>query len=113
MCSLPPSAWPTGAASVSASSITSAWAPRTPAPQKSVAVLAALSASASARTCASLGTTSPAPAAITLVPVSCVASSAARSPGSASTETPPRPSAVWIAIRSTRGICSGVEISSQ
>jgi len=40
-------------------------------------------------------------------------SSAARSPGRTTTETPRRPTAVWIATRRLCGICFGVTTSHQ
>src|SRR6266496_1751173 len=59
--SLPRRVCPTGACKRPASSITSAWAPRVPAPQNSVTVLAVFIASASAWTCSALGTTGAGP----------------------------------------------------
>src|SRR5690606_25810086 len=55
--SLPRSEWPTGAFTASARAMTSSCASRTPAPQNSVTVSAALMASASCRTWEGGGTT--------------------------------------------------------
>jgi hypothetical protein len=93
--------------------MTSACAPRTPAPTNRVTLRAALSASASARTCSGSGMTLPGPGTKLLVPVGCADRLAATSPGMTTTPTPPLPSAFWIAIRSTRGIWDGWLITSQ
>ena len=97
-----------GPCTVSASAITSSCAPATPAPQNSVTRRAAstsvgervdlLGAGRTAgrwRSTGALGRSGSA------------GSRAAMSPGRTSTDTPPRPTACWIAIRSSRGICSG------
>ena len=112
MNSLPRRACPTGAPSTSASAIASSWASRHPAPAMIITLSAALRRRASSSTSAGAGIThgavTGAPA-----PVSCTASCPTTSPGSTRTDTPPRPPAVRIAIRASRGICSATLSISQ
>lgn len=84
-----------------------------PAPTNSVTVSAASTSRASSATCSSDGRTTPVGGDRCEEPVSFGASSALTSPGRTSTDTSDSASAVCIAIRCIRGICSGREISSQ
>ena len=93
--------------------MTSACAPATPAPQNSATVLAAFKRSASASTCSGAGVATARATATELAPVACAARRWNTSPEIASTDTPPRPSACWTAVRATRGICSAWLTSSQ
>ena len=110
--SLPRNACPTGDLIFSANSITSACAPAVPLPQKRVTFRASSIIATSSSISRSPGRT---PGREVMRAVSTVLSGAGRaatSPGSATTPTPDRPTACWMAVWSTRGICWGLEISS-
>ncbi len=113
MNSLPRSACPTGDLILPANSMTSAWAPAVPLPQNRVTLPASSIISASASISASPGRTVGREVTSALCAAFSGAGSAAMSPGSATTLTPLRPTACWMAVCSSRGICFGLEISSQ
>ncbi len=110
--SLPRRAWPTGALIRSANRITSAWAPAVPLPQKSVTRSASSIIRTRASTSASPGRTVGRVVTSADSTAFSGAGSSAMSPGSETTLTPPRPTACWIAVWSSRGICFGLEMSS-
>ncbi len=110
--SLPRSAWPTGALSRSANSITSACAPAVPLPQNSVTLPASSIMRTSRSISASPGRTEGREVTSAVSMERSGASSSAMSPGSETTATPLSPMAFCTAVWSTRGIWSRVEIIS-
>ena len=83
-----------------------------PAPAKMATFSAALISTASFSTTPDGGTSTPGSGTATGV-TSEVAGSSAMSPGSVMTETPLSVTACWIAACTTRGLCTGVEMSSE
>ncbi|GAA2814726.1 hypothetical protein GCM10019017_70650 [Streptomyces showdoensis] len=110
--SLPRSACPTGDFTRSANCITSPCAPAVPLPQNSVTRSAESIIRTRASISASPGRTVGREVTRAVSRAFSGAGSEAMSPGSETTLTPLWPTACWIAVCSSRGICFGFEISS-
>lgn len=110
--SLPLRACPTGDLTFSANSMTSACAPAVPLPQNRVTLSALSIISTSLSISASPGRTLGREVTRAVSAALSGAGWSAMSPGRVTTLTPERPTAFWMAVWSSLGICCGLEIIS-